>query len=64
MGDTQSLHFWSNFDLFFPPEEDGQNQKKIILKEKLEPLGYPKITKSRRIYSPLQMKNRITFCTF
>ena len=23
-GDTQSLHFWSNFGPFFPPEEDGQ----------------------------------------
>ena len=62
--DIQSLHFWSNFDPFYPPEEDGRNQKKIILKEKLLPLGYPKIAKSRRISSPLQMKNRITFCTF
>ena len=57
--DTQSLHFWSNFDPFFPPEEDGQ-----ILEEKIHPLGYPKIVKSRRISSPLQMKNRTTFCTF
>ena len=36
----------------------------IILEEKSYPLGYPKIGKSRRISSALQMKNRITFCTF
>ena len=36
----------------------------IILEEKIHPLGYPKIVKSRLISSPLQMKNGITFCTF
>ena len=36
----------------------------IILEEKIHPLGYPKIVKSRGISSPLQMKNRITFSTF
>ena len=63
MGDTQSLHFWSNFNPFFLPEDD-QNQKKNFFEEKSQPLGYPKIAKSKRISSPLQMKNRITFCTF
>ena len=64
--DTQSLNFWSNFDPFFPPKEDGRNQrkKKGILEETIQQLGYPKILKSRRISSPLQMKNRITFSTF
>ena len=64
--DTQSLHFWFNFGPSFAPEEDGQIKKKtiIILEEKIHPLGYPKIVKSRRVSSPLQMKNRITFYTF
>ena len=39
-------------------------KKKIILEEKIHPWGYPKIVKSRRISSPLQMRNRITFGTF
>ena len=26
---TQSLHFWSNFDPFSPPIEDGRNKKTI-----------------------------------
>ena len=60
-GDTQSLHFWSNFGPFFPSEEDGQI-KKTFLEEKIHLLDYPKIIKSRR--SPLQMKNRINFCNF
>ena len=40
-----------------------KKKKKRILEEKIQPLGYPKIAKSR-ISSPLQMKNRITFYTF
>ena len=66
-GDTQSLHFWSNFDPFLPLEEDGQIKKikKIKkLEEKNHFLGYRKIVKSRRISSPHQMKNRTNFCTF
>ena len=44
---TQSLHFWSKFDHPFLPE-DGQNRKDIISDgEKLQPLGYPNISKSR-----------------
>ena len=42
---TQSLHFWSKFDHPFLPE-DGQNRKDIISDgEKLQPLGYPNISK-------------------
>ena len=63
MGDTQSLHFWSNFDAFFTTKKDAE-VKKIILKEKTQPLGYPEIVKSRRISSPIQMVNRITFWAF
>ena len=62
-GDTQSLYFWSNFDPFFPPKEDDQIIKKNLV-GKTHPLGYPKIVKSRRISSSLQMKNRTTFYTF
>ena len=54
----------SNFDPFFLLEEGGQILKRIILEEKIHPLGYPKLVKSRHNSCPLQMKNRITFCTF
>ena len=50
--------------LFSPWRRWLNFKNKIILEEKIHPLGYPKIVKSRRISSPLQMKNRITFCTF
>ena len=56
--------FGTTLTPFFHSEEDGQIYKKIILEEKIHPLGYPKNVKSRRISPPLQMKNRITFCTF
>ena len=36
----------------------------IILEEKFQPLGFPKIVKSRLLSAPLRIKNRITFCTF
>ena len=35
-----------------------------MLEEKILPLGYPKIVKSRLTSSALQMRNGITFCTF
>ena len=41
MGDTQSLHFWSNFDPFFPPE-DGQNKKKMNFGVKSSAIGLSK----------------------
>ena len=44
---TQSLHFWSNFDPPFLPE-DGQNWKDIIRGvEKLQFLGYPNMSELR-----------------
>ena len=44
---TQSLHFWSNFDSPFWPE-DGQNQKKKkSIREKLWPSVYPNIEKAK-----------------
>ena len=44
---TQSLHFWSNFDHPFLPE-DGQNWKDIISgAEKLQSLGYPNMLELR-----------------
>ena len=41
-----------------------KKKKKRILGETIQPLGYPKIAKSKGISSPLQMKNIITFRTF
>ena len=38
--------------------------KKGILEEKIQPLSYPKIAKSRHISSSLQIKNRTTFALF
>ena len=48
---TLLVQLWS----LFPPAEDGQILNKIIFKEKIHPLGYPKIVKSRRVSSPLQL---------
>ena len=50
---------------FFPLKKMAKFKKNNnIFGGKIHPLGYPKIVESRRISSPLQMKNRITFCTF
>ena len=50
---------------FFPLRKMAKLKKVIImLEEKIRPLGYPKIVKSRLTSSALQMKNGITFCTF
>ena len=50
---------------FFPLKKMAKLKEiMIILEEKIHLLGFPKIVKSRRISSPLQMKNRITFCPF
>ena len=51
-GRTKTQYFWSNFNSPLTPE-DSRNQKKAISAEKLQPLGYPDMSKSE--------KNRITF---
>ena len=51
-GRTKTQHFWSNFNSPLT-SEDSQSQKKTISAEKLQPLGYPDMSKSE--------KNTITF---
>ena len=56
---TQSLYFWANFD---PPppihSKDGRNGKNInLVKETLEPSGYPNMSKTRScLFSHFQEK--------
>ena len=44
---TQSLHFWSNFDSPFLPEDGPNQKKKKSIWEKLWPSVYPNIEKAK-----------------
>ena len=62
-GRTQNLHFWSDFEPLFPPE-DGQNQKLLAALRKNISHWAIKICQNQgSISSPLSGKNKITFCT-
>ena len=44
---NQSLHFWCNLNNPLPPEDDLNRIKQLLLQKKLQPLGYPILSKSR-----------------
>ena len=60
-GQTQSLLFWSNFDPLF---QDGRNRGNKKRQGKTQPSAIQIRQSQAPISSSLEMKNRITFCTF
>ena len=55
---SQSLHFWSNFDHPFPPEDGLNRKRQAVVGKKPQALGSPNMSKSRLyLLSPFQEKH-------
>ena len=70
-GDTQSLHFWSNFDPFFllkiaeiKNKKKEKKKKKEFWRKKFSHWAIQKFQNQDVPLLPFKMENRITFCTF